>query len=84
MTDTITIPTELLKDIVDVNNRLVEHYNRLQACSNRSPEVKGSGTSLKGGKDRPSLPSKKVILENRTKKYVEKKLKEIQSKRNSI
>ena len=84
MSYTISIPTELLKDIVDVNNRLVEINNRLQACSNRSPEVKGSGTSLKGGKDRPSLPSKKVILENRTKKYVEKKLKEIQSKRNSI
>ena len=44
----------------------------------RSPEVKGSGTSLKGGKDTPNLPSKKVILENRTKKYVENTLKKIQ------
>jgi len=79
MTDTITIPTESLKDIVDVNNRLVEHYNRLQACSNRSSAIIGAAeTSLKGGKDRPNLPSKKTILENRTKKYVEKTLKKIQ------
>jgi len=75
MSDTISIPTELLKDIVDVNNRLVEINNRLQACSNRSPEVKGSGTSQKGGKDRPNLPSKKAILENRMKKYVDKTLR---------
>ncbi|MDC1265651.1 hypothetical protein N8009_02540 [Flavobacteriaceae bacterium] len=68
MTDTITIPTELLKDIVDVNNRLVEHYNRLKACSNRSPEDKGSGTSLKGGEDRPNLPSKKAKKYNEFKK----------------
>ena len=79
MTDTITIPTELLKDIVDVNNRLVEINNRLQACSNRSSAQFGAAeTSLKGGKDRPNLPSKKVILENRTKKYVENTLKKIQ------
>ena len=65
MTDTITIPTELYDDLVKV-------VNRLQACSNRSSAQFGAAeTSLKGGKDRPSLPSKKVILENRTKKYVD-------------
>ena len=71
MIETITIPTELYDDLVKV-------VNRLQACSNRSPEVKGSGTSLKGGEDTPNPPSKKVILEKETEKYVEKKLKEIQ------
>ena len=64
MTDTITIPTELLKDIVDANNRLVEHYNRLQACSNRSSAIIGAAeTSLKGGKDKPNLPFKKATWE---------------------
>ena len=70
MRETITIPTELYDDLVKV-------VNRLKACSNRSPEDKGSGTSLKGGEDRPNLPSKKVILENKTKKYVEDKLNSI-------
>ena len=58
---TITIPTELLNDIVDVNNRLVEINNRLQACSNRSSAQFGAAeTSLKGGEDRPNPPSKKA------------------------
>ena len=52
MSDTISIPTELLKDIVDVNNRLVEINNRLQACQTRSTASDGdTDTSQKGGKD---------------------------------
>ena len=75
MSDTISIPTELLKDIVDVNNRLVEINNRLQACQTRSTASDGdTDTSQKGGKDRPNLPSKKAILENRMKKYVDNTL----------
>jgi len=72
MIETITIPTELYDDLVKV-------VNRLQACSNRSSAIIGAAeTSLKGGKDTPNLPSKKVILENITKKYVENTLKKIQ------
>ena len=71
MTDNITIPTELYDDLVKV-------VNRLKACSNRSPEDKRPGTSLKEGRDNPEPPSKKVILENKTKKYVEDSLKKIQ------
>ena len=66
MSDTINIPVKLLDDLVKVNEKLVDINNRLKAC-NRSVE-----TSQKEGRDRPKPPSKKTILINKTRKYLDK------------
>ena len=69
MSDTINIPIQLYDDLISL-------VNRLQACQTRSTASDGdTDTSQKGGKDRPNLPSKKAILENRMKKYVDKTLR---------
>ena len=71
MSDTIDIPVKLLDDLVKVNEKLVDINNRLKACNRRSV-IEATDTSQKEGKDTPEPPSKKTILINKTRKYLDK------------
>ena len=64
MSDTIPIPVELYDDLVKV-------VNRLQACNRSSVIIGTTETSQKQGRDRPKPASKKTILINKTKKYLD-------------
>lgn len=72
MSDTINIPTSLLREIVDVSNRQASIINRLKACETRSTASNGAAdTSQKEGQDNPKPPSLKTRSYNRISKQYE-------------
>ena len=66
MSDTINIPVELLREIVDVNVRQIDIINRLQACETRNSVSDGAAeVSQKEGRDNPKPPSLKTKSYNK-------------------